>query len=68
MSRGLLRDLGLSGSVVKRGHFKTAHYPADISVDRGGARLCFHAFYESRFLHQIRQEASPGLPGGASQG
>ena len=26
----------------------------------------FHAFYESCFLHQIGQEASPRLPGGPS--
>jgi hypothetical protein len=37
------------------------------SVDRGRGELCFGAFYESSFLHQIRQEAPPGVSGGASQ-
>jgi large subunit ribosomal protein L31 len=45
---------------------KLGHYPPNNSFDRGESALCFHPFYESRFLHQIGQEASPGLPGGPS--
>src|SRR5258708_13946952 len=32
------------------------------------AGIFFLRFYESRLLHQIRQEAPPGLPGRAPQG
>ena len=35
-----------------------------IRLTAGPLSLCFVTFYESRFLHQIRQEAPPGLPGG----
>jgi large subunit ribosomal protein L31 len=40
----------------------------EYSVDSARAELCFGAFYESRFLDQICQEASPGLSGRAPQG
>ncbi len=37
----------------------------NISVDRGGFKGCFLRLYESRILHQIREEASPCLPSGS---
>src|ERR1043166_9527800 len=48
--------------------FRAARRPTNYSVDSAKCALCFGLFYESRLLHQIGQEASPGLSGRAAQG
>lgn len=61
----------LRAIVLRLRKFRSRAIPSSLgflwkySVDSAPSELCFGAFYESRFLHQVGQEASPGVPGGS---